>query len=564
MPKRFLRERLALKLLMIFSVLILVAIIAIPTLTLLVESFTVETTGRGPVFSFDNYVHVINSPDFISGLTNTIVTSLGATVFAIVMGVTMAWVVNRTNVPWKAQLESLNILGLFYSPLLASIAWTYLASDRIGMINALLQTSLNLSGPIFNIYGIWGYIWVVGLFYAPYAFVFTSAALKSMNPELEEAARVCGTGILRTTRRVTIPLVTPAILSSAIIIFSISAGIFEVPYILMVPKRIDTLATQIYRYLYTYPSRLDLALATGVILLVIAGGAIYVQRVIIRRRQIVTISGRGFRPNIIDIGRWKYVALGSNLALVFVGVILPYITLFLASISSYWSGAIDPRLFTLDNYSMVFSQGITTRAIKNSLFLGVVGATLGVGLAFIISCIVERTRIHGREALDLLTTIPISMPAIVLALGILRFFIYTPLYGTIWLVMIGYLSRFLTYGTRNVSTGLLQMSPELEESSATCGASFFTTFRRILVPLLKPNLFAAWILFFIIFTRELGTSILLYSTNNEVLSVALIELAEYGGSGLVAALAMVQSMILFGGFLLANRLAGVKTIGPVM
>lgn len=499
----------------------------------------------GPVtFSLANYVTAATAPRLYHAIENTIVASIGCTAIATVCGVTLAWLVARTNMPFRRFFAVTNPIPMFLSPFVGAIAWMALAAPRAGYLNRQLADLFGLPADLLNIYGLGGIVWVQGIFFTPLVYLMTVGSLRQMDPALEESSRSCGAGMWRTTFRVTLMLSTPSILSGMILTFVSSAGEFGVPLALGSPHGVETLSTQIFEVLQRENPAYSLAAAIGSVLLVSTIALVVIHRTLVSSKQFVTITGKGFRPRVVDLRRWRYAALLLNLVYILVSVVLPIGILAIMSIHKVWLGSIDVSQFTVDNYvEVLVNQDATQRGILNSLFLAIVGATVAVAISLILSQAIYRSRLPGRRLIDLVTSLPVGIPGIVLAMGMLVLFIRTPLYGTLTLLMIAYIIRFTPVGQRSVAGSLLAMSPELEESSRACGHGWFGTMRRITLPLLKPGLAAAWVLLFTIYVRELPISILLWSSGNEVMSVVLYQLLEHATAGQTGAYAIIQAAI---------------------
>jgi iron(III) transport system permease protein len=424
------------------------------------------------------------------------------------------------------------------------------------MLNGWLRALLGLETDPLSVYNRWGIVWVLALFFTPVMYLFVIGSLRRMDPALEESARTSGSGILQATRRVTLPLATPGILSGAILVFVSSAGEFGVPLALGSPFKIETMTTQIYNLTSGSAIDYNASAALSTVLAALTLAFIFVHRRIVVPRGYTTITGRGYRPTLLDLGRWRYAALGFNLVYVLMAVVLPLLALFLVSISVRWEGRFDPRALTLANYAYVFTYPLSARALWNSLKLAVAGATICMALALLVGFAIHRGRARGRAALDLVSSLPVGFPGIVLAMGVLITYIQSPLYSTLGILLVGYVTRYIPYGQRMVSSVLLALSPELDQSSRTSGASWLTTVRRITLPLLKPGIVAGWLLLFVIFLREFPISVLLYKGGLEVLSVAVWYFVEHENAVRTAAVAMVQAGLVLGAILLFRRLAG--------
>ncbi len=534
--------------------------IIVPVALVFWRSFQIEQGLRPAVYSLDNYLRFA-SPQTVKALINSFTVAVGSSILASLTGVVLAWIVARSNMPWRGTLETLNSVPFFISPLLGAIGWSFLASPTIGLLNKALMGMLGLSEPLFNIYSIAGIIWVLGLFHTPLVYLFCLGALRQMDPNLEQAARICGSNGLVTSLRITLPLITPALLSSLLLTFVFGVEELGSPFVLGYPYGIETISTQIYTGLGRYPPDHNFGAALGSMLLLITAGGILLQRRIMASRSFATITGRGFRPQQIDLGWAKYVALAVNLLYLSVAVVLPIGTLLIVSFSRAWLGYIDVQQFTTQHYAYVFTKNpIAKQGVSNSLLLATVGATVGMVLATVISCAIHRTRMRMRGALDIITTLPVGIPGLVLAVGLFVIMIRSPLYGTLWVLLLAYVIRFFAYGQRTVSSVLVSVSSELEESSRICGASWLTTMRRVLLPLIRPGFVAGWLLLFITMVRETSMSLLLSRSGTETLSVALISLLLYDPLPSAAAFTLVQVILILAAATLFLRVAGRESI----
>ncbi|HEY7676784.1 MAG TPA: iron ABC transporter permease [Candidatus Methylomirabilis sp.] len=536
------------------------ALTLLPVATLFLSSVRVEVYGEPTHFSLSHFGFFFGTPRMLRSLGNTLVLAAGTTVVAGTLGLALAWLHGRTNVPWRHGLEVLSLVPFFLSPYVGAVAWTYLASPRVGLLNVLARDLFGAPGPLFNIYSRWGMIWVLAIFFTPLMYLFVVEALRRADPALEEAARVSGSGPWETTRRVTLRLVTPGVLSGALIVFVSSAGEFGVPLALGSPFGVETLTTQIYALTQGYEVDYNRAAAVAVVLASVTVLLIFVQRRLIERGEFVTVTGKGYRPALVDLGHAAPLALALNLAYILVAVVLPLAALVLVSLSRVWTGRVDPGAATLANYAYVFRSGMARTGMAHSVILAGGGATLGVVLGFAVAYLVHRRGGGVAVAVDFITTIPVGFPGIVLAMGVLIAFLRTPLYGTLGLFLLGYLVRFMPYGQRTVSSLLVALSPELDQCSRVAGASWFGTLRRILVPLLKPGLLGAWLLLFILYLREFPISALLYKGGLEVLSVALWLFVENETAPRAAALALVQVAILLVLVALVRRVVGIEKL----
>ncbi|MGH8663626.1 MAG: ABC transporter permease [Burkholderiales bacterium] len=543
------------------------AAVVVPLLVLVVASFRVlDELGFNAEWGLGNYRQIFHHSGLREAFFNTVVISVGSTALSVILGVSLAWLNARTNCPWRKTLEPFNLIPYFLSPFVGAIAWHNLASPQVGLLNNFWRWLSGATDPILNVDNIWGVIWVTGIFHAPLVYLFVVGSLRRMDPSLEDSARTTGAGLLRTTLTVTLPLVTPAILAGVIICLVTSAGEFGVPFKLGAPYGYPTYTTEIFTFAVGDNANYQMGAAMSMTLGIITAGLIWIQRRIIVPRQYTTVTGKGFRPNVIDLGGWKWAALGYNLTFIFVAVVLPLATLLVVSLHRVWQGYLIPSQMSFWNYRKILffwwpeSIEAATNGIGNSLLLAFTGATVAMILAIAMSFMIHRRRGLGSSALDYLCVIPIGFPGIVLAMGVLITYIKTPIYATLWILLLGYVTRFFPYGQRNVSSILLAVSEELDQSSRMSGASWLTTLRRITLPLLKPGIFAGWVLLFIIFLRELPISIILYSAGTETLSVGIYYLQEFENEALTCALAVVQTVLLLGCIYLFRRMAGPEAL----
>jgi iron(III) transport system permease protein len=543
------------------------AAVLVPLFTLIVSSFLVlDPLGFDTAWGLDNYKALFTDRVIPRAFINTLLISFGSTALATVLGVSLAWINARTNCPWREQLEPYNLIPFFLSPFVGAIAWHNLAAPRTGLLNNWAEDYLGVSGPILNVDNIYGIIWVTGIFFTPLVYLFVVGSLRRMDPSLEDSARTTGAGLLRTTLTVTLPLVMPGILSGAIIVFVTTAGEFGVPFKLGAPYGVQTLTTQIFSKAVGDDANHYLGATMSMSLGAITAAFIYVQQRYIAPRSFTTVTGKGFRPNVVELGHWKWAAFGYNVVFILVAVVLPIFCLFVVSLHPVWEGRIIPSDMSLHNYVKTLfwwrpeSISAATNGIYNSMILAFGGASIAMVLSLVVSHMIHRTKGFGSRLLDFLCVVPIGFPGIVLAMGVLVAYIQTPIYATLWILLLGYITRFFPYGQRNVSSVMLAISEELDQSSRMAGASWFTTLRRITIPLLKPGIFAGWVLLFIIFLRELSISIILYTSGTETLSVGVYYLSNFENEPLTSALSIAQTVLLLVCVYVFRRVAGKEAL----
>jgi iron(III) transport system permease protein len=530
----------------------LVVWLAIVPLTFLVwQSFlTPHTAARPAEFTLDNFRTAYFSAETFGLFVNSLIFATGTAIFALLVGTTLAWMNERTNTPFKKLFFALSIIPLVIPGILFTVAWMLLASPKIGLLNVALQGLFGTDYVFFNVYTMAGMIWVDGLHYSPIAFLLMTAAFRSMDPSLEESAQMSGATILQIAYRITFKLAWPAVLGSLLILFVRAIESFEVPALLGLPVGIHVYTSAIFQAIHQYPSQIGLASSYAITLLVLCCFGIYLQsRLSYQSSRFSTVTGKGFRPRTIDLGRWRWFAASLFVLYFVVIVLLPFLVLVWTSLQKYYSAPSWDALSRLsfDNYRAVLDFPGFWNTVANSLFLSLTCATVIILVTAVISWVVVRTKIPGRWVLDSLASMPLVFPGIVLGLAIMICYLYIDIgiYNTIWIMLVAYVTRFLPYGMRYVSTSMMQIHKELEESAAMSGASWSMNFRRIVLPLLKPGLLAGFIYIVIVSIRELSSSILLYSPGNEVVSIMIWELWQNGQYVELAALGVMLILLLF-------------------
>jgi len=523
----------------------------VPLAFLLWQSVLTPQTATQPAeFTLDNFRTAYLSAETFTLFLNSVTFACGTAIFSLCVGTALAWMNERTNTPFKKLFFALAIIPLVIPGILFTVAWMLLASPKIGLLNVALQGLFGTDIVFFNIYTMAGMIWVDGLHYSPVAFLLMTAAFRSMDPSLEESALMSGASILQIAWRITFKLAWPAVLGSLLILFVRAVESFEVPALLGLPVGIHVYTSAIYNAIHQYPSQIGLAAAYGITLLVIACFGIYLQsRLSYQGQRYSTVTGKGFRPRTIDLGRWRFAAAGVFVLYFVVIVLLPFLILVWTSLQKFYSAPSWEALrrVSLDNYRSVLDYPGFWTTVQNSLFLSLTCAVVIIMLGAVISWVVVRTKIPGRWLLDSLASMPLVFPGIVLGLSIMICYLYIDIgiYNTIWIMLVAYVTRFLPYGMRYVSTSMLQIHKELEESAAMSGASWSMNFRRIVLPLLKPGLLAGFIYVVIVSIRELSSSILLYSPGNEVVSIMIWELWQNGQYVELSALGVMLILLLF-------------------
>ena len=536
-----------------FLIAILAFLVIYPTSMLLIGALT--TTN--PVvegykledLSISNFLTVAMNPNVAAALGNSLLACGGGTAVAVTIGLSFAWVVVRTNTPWKGLIASAGMLPLFVPPLVAGVAWSILGSPKTGLLNLLLS---KIGIPWrFDLYTMPGMIFVFGIYYAPYVYMFTAAALRNMDPALEEAAEISGASATRTMATVTFPLIMPAILSGMLLSFIVMLGIYGIPAVLGAPANIPVLTTYIFALTAWSPPKYNTAAAVAVILMIVTGVLVFLQQKVISGRSYTTVAGKAFRPRSLNLGPWRFMTLGLAIVYLIVVVVLPTIALIIAAFRKFLFIRDIPALFEMKQYgwqhfTKMFDNPLTITSIINSMKVGIITAVVGGLLSFAIGYTVVRARVPGKRLIDVITTIPVAIPGLVIGVAYLWAWIGLPggLYGTLWILALAFVARFIPDTVKALSTSLMQIHKELEEAAWICGRGTLSTIASVVLPLARPGVVAAMTLLFILSIRELGSSLFLYSSGTMVMAVQLLGYYEGGNVGITAAFSLVQMVLL--------------------
>jgi len=524
-----------------------------PVLTLLLGALTdtnpvVEGLNlRG--LSVSNFLIVLTNPNVAEALFNTLVACGGGTAIAVAIGLLFSWIVVRTNTPFKGFIAAASILPLFAPPLVAGVAWSILGSPKTGLLNAVFKW-IGLDWHV-DFYSMSGLVFVFGIYYAPYVYMFTSSALRNMDPSLEEAAEISGASAFSTLFTVTFPLIMPAIVSGMLLSFIVMLGIYGVPAVLGAPANLNVLTTYIFKLTNWTPPLYNTAAAVAIILMMVTGLLVYLQQKVLSGKSFTTVAGKAFRPRSLDLGPWRWLTFALGVVYLLVVVVLPLLALVIAAFRKFLFipriGALfDARAYSLMHFNAIFDNPLTMRSIYNAVEVGIITAVVGGTLAFAIGYTIHRTRLPGRRSIDLISTIPVAIPGLVVGVAYLWAWIGIPggLYGTIWILALAFIARFMPDTVKSLSTSFLQIHRELEEAAWVCGKGTLATIGTIVLPLARPGVIASMTLLFVLAIRELGSSLFLYTSNSMVMSVLLLDYYEGGNLGKTAAFSLVQMVLL--------------------
>lgn len=528
------------------GLIIVVWLVFVPLASLLYIAFAEDTpTGPGAL-SLENFITAYSENNLLGLLKNSLIYGAGTAVMTLLLGASVAWVVERTDAPWRNAFHILALLSFALPGLLTTMAWILIFSPNIGWANALLKQWFGLAEAPVNIYTMTGMVWALSSHYFPLAYLLMSPAFRALDTRMEEAARMAGAHNRQIAFRVTLPLLRPAILSVLLLLFVRGIESFEVPRLLGIPADIHVFTTEIQNATSEAPPQLGVAAALGMTLLLICVAGVWLyRRATANASAFATITGKGYKPQPIALGKWRWpVAMATSL-LFFIALGLPLFTLIWQSFFEVVTppGVANLARTTSKNYIYLFDNPAFLNALQNSAILGSLAATFVVALAFLVGWVAQRSHARYSWALDAISFTPIAIPSVIIGASILFAYIMIPIgvYNTIWILLIAYVTMYLPYGVRFASGGIAQVHRELEEASEMAGATILQTFRKVLAPLLAPVLIAAWLYVFVLAVRELAASIFLAGPGTQVLGTVSLTMWEEGGSfGAVCALGVLQ------------------------
>ncbi len=542
----------------IITVVILLAVgflVILPLVFLVEESLNIGDPMSFPpeAYGIRNYLAIFDED--ITVLWNTVIIAVMATVMAILIGFTLAWILTRTNVPGREKLERLMELPYYMTPLVGALAWAVIAGPKSGFANQLWKGAGG-GGDLVDIYTHFGIAWVMALFEGTVAFVMISASMKSMDPALEESARVMGASKLRTTLTVTLPLVMPGVLGATLFVFAEMLGSFAAALVIGIPGRIYVITTAIWDSTLSYPPDYGRASAMGLALFVVMFGMLTFYRRVIARGSFATITGKAFRPRPMDMGRLAWLLFAFCMLYVLLAVVLPIGALLFTSLQRFATVILSQAEFTLANYQTALALGPVRTAMANSLMLGFGVASVGVLVMVILVWIIYRSQLVGRGSIEYLVMFPQAVPRLVFGLALLWAWINIPIpiYGTLWLLALAYFTVMLPLGVRTLAGVVLQIDKSLEECARVCGAGWVYQMRTVTLPLLKPGILAAWLLIFMACVRELGASVFLMGPNSKVIAPSIVNAFATSGTELTAAMALIQTFTVIVALVILFRL----------
>ncbi|MBR4958435.1 MAG: iron ABC transporter permease [Phascolarctobacterium sp.] len=545
------------QLILLISIAILVIFVAWPVLLILFNAFFVE----GKFNSLDFY-NVLTEPETFQALKNSFVIACMTTVGSVIVGTFFAWLVTRTDLPYKTFMKSLFLVPFMLPSFIGALAWKMLLSPHSGYINKMWMEMFNTTEPLFNIYSYAGIALVEVMYLFPFVFIQVCGALERMDPTLEESARISGAGLLTITRKITIPLVLPSIMSGALLIMLYSMAHFGTVAVLGIEQGIYNIPTLIYEKIHQSAGSFA-SIRTGTVLatVLIASAAliIWTQQKILSRGHYQIIGGKSFRPMELKLRGLRYPLLFFCLAYIGFTIVLPTVVIFLVGgVQTYGLSILDPNNLSLDNYKYIlFEYDVTRDAIWNSVTLGLAAAFITMFAGVMISYVIVKMKVKGKGILEFLGMLPFSVPGSVIALGVILAWSGAygiNIYNTVWIILVSYIARYMAFSLKANSAALEQVHDSLMEASRSCGASMWQSLKDIVIPLVRPGMISAFFLIFLPALRELTVSIMLYAPTTRTIGVAIYTLNEDGETVMSTALAGIALILIVLGQMLINHL----------
>ena len=523
------------------------AAIMTPVLVVMWRSFTSGKLGFTVGLNLANYLRVFGDKDIMPMLSNSVVYAAGSALLGTVLGAFLAWIVARTNTPGKALVELLPLYPILMPPIMKNIAWILLLAPRSGILNGMLQHFFGIETLIFNAFTMAGMVWVFGLACVPLGYLFLLPVFLSFDPSLEESAYIAGSNPVNTMFKITFPLAIPAFTSALVLNFLRGLRSFETPVLQGTPGNIKVFVSRVYDSM-ALEFNTGLATAYSVVLVVLSVITLYFYiRATRFSERYATITGKGYRVKVIDIGPWKYLTFLAVFLYFLAGIVLPFIVLIVVSMIPYFDYDTFmqfPSNAVLTNYHTVMRHPSFVTGLYNSLILSVTIAIVTVLAGIVMAFTIYRTRAAGAKVFEFIGTLPLAFPPLVLSVGLLIIFIGTPLYNSLWALGIGLFVAYFPYAFRNASGSIVNIHKELDEAAWVHGARWRHVFFKITLPILKPSVGGALFYIFIEAIRNVDVAVLLTAPGKEYGPVTLFEYFRVGQWAEAAAGGVIYLIIL--------------------
>ncbi|WP_222704190.1 ABC transporter permease [Cloacibacillus evryensis] len=539
----------------LLSVLILVVIVALPVVLIFWTSFIVD--GH---LNMQAVMNTIMQEETFQALKMSIMIAACVTVTCTFVGTLFAWLVTRTDLPFKETMKVLFTVPFMLPAFIGALAWKMLLSPRAGYINQLWMAITGTRHALFNIYGFWGIVIIETMYLFPFVFIQVSGALERMDPTLEESARISGAGLFTITRKITIPLIMPAVVAGALLVCLYSLSHFGTPAILGTEVGIYTIPTMIYELIHQSAgsfTAIRAATVLSVVLVLSAAVILYAQNKVIKSGRFQIIAGKSVRPTVLKLRGLRTPLFIFCCVYLLITVVMPTVTIFLVGFLNTYGLPLALENMSWENYRYVlFEWKLTKDAIWNSAYLSLSAAFVTMIAGGIISYVLVKLKVRGKWFLEFLGMLPFSLPGTVIALGVIltwsgRFGIN--IYNTAWIIFVAYIARYMAFSLKSNSAALEQVHDSLVEASRASGATPWQSLRDIVIPLIRPGMVAAFFLIFLPALRELTTSVLLYGPTTRTIGVAIYTLNEDGETVYACALAGVALLLIVGGEILIKR-----------
>jgi iron(III) transport system permease protein len=501
---------------------------AYPVVLLFLSSFQVSQPGQPVAWGLEGWRLAFIDPSVPRALWNTFILGVVRVAITTVLSVFFAWVVTRTDTPGKGFIEFMLWLGFFLPLLPMTLGWILLLDPNYGIVNKLMVDWLGLSKSPFNPYSYAGIIWVHLAFSTCVRFMLLTPAFRALDAALEEAAHVAGSSAIVTLARITVPVLMPAVLATTVLAFIKSLESLEVEIVLGVPARIFVYSTLVWDYAHFEPPAYHAATALSSVFLLTVFGLIWLQRIVLGTREYTTVGGRGYSGRVMQLGRWRWVTFGFSVTFIVVMIALPMVVLLMGTFMKAFGYFSIPEPWTTNNWSGAFNDPILLRSLRNTLVLGIGAGGLGGLFYAIVGYNIVRSRFRGRQILDFLVWLPWALPGVLISLALLWATLgigksVTPIYGTLYLLVLAIMIKELPLGTQISKASVMQIGKELEESSSVSGASGIRTFRKIVMPLMLPAILATALVVFVSAVRDIPVVLLLSSPSSRPLSLLMLD-----------------------------------------
>lgn len=541
---------------------VLILMLAYPLVLLFVKSFVTSRPGQPAVWGVSGWIEAFTDANLAIAIGNTFYLAILRVVITSTLAIFFAWIVTRTDTPFKAFIEVALWLGFFLPLLPMTMGWILLLDPYNGLINKLVMKVFGLAAPLFDIYSYWGIVWCHLAFSTSVRFLLMTPAFTAMDAALEDAARTSGSSNAGVLMRITIPILAPAILASTALGFIRSLESLEIEMVLGIPAGIYVVPTKIWDYIHWEPPLYDRATALCSIFLLFVFFLIWLHRLFLQGREFTTITGRSYMVRTFPLGRWRWATCTACLGFIVVMIILPLATLIMGTFMEFFGNFDTDKVWTVHHWTAVFTDPVFLRSLKNTLILGLAAAIGGTLLYCLISYVLVRTRLYGRGVVDVLSWLPWALPGVLISLALLWAVLgsgdYVKLvYGTVSLLVVAIVIKEMPLGTQIIKASVLQISNELEEASSTAGATRFVGFRRILLPLLKPTMIAVGIIVFISAARDIPTVIFLSTNQSRTLSLLMLDYIADANQEKAAVLGVFLVLLIFM-LLLIGRFLGLR------